>query len=81
MRFPTPPVTAIKLQTDLRGIIDAGGLSNSKSVQVLADGNNNVTLRGTVKDDEEARLVEGLVRLTPGVGGITNELTFPVASK
>ncbi len=81
MRFPTPPVPAIKLQTDLRGIIDAGGLSNSKSVQVLADGNNNVVLRGTVKDDEEARLVEGLVRLTPGVGGITNELTFPVASK
>ncbi|MBP3958975.1 BON domain-containing protein [Gemmata sp. G18] len=80
MRFPTPPVPAIKLQTDLRGIIDAGGFANSKSVQIIADG-NNVILRGTVKDDEEARLAEGLVRLTPGVGNITNELTFPVASK
>ncbi len=80
MRFATPPVPAAKLQADLRGIIDAGGIATPKSVQVIANG-TDITLRGTVKDDEEARLVEGLVRLTPGVGNITNELTFPVASK
>ena len=80
MRFPTPPVPASQIQTDLRGIIDNGGLENSKTVQVVVAG-TNVTLRGAVKDDEEARLVEGLVRLTPGVGAIKNELTFPVAIK
>ncbi len=80
MRFPTPAIPATKLQADLRVVIDTGGLTNSKTVQVIANG-TNIVLRGTVKDDEEARLAEGLVRLTPGVGNITNELTFPVASK
>lgn len=80
MRFPTPPVATPKLQADLRGIINTGGLANPKGVEVVVTG-TDVTLRGTVKDDEEARLAEGLVRLTPGVGNITNELSYPLASK
>lgn len=81
VRFASPPVAAPKLQGDLQTVVGTGGLANSKAVQVVVDGNNNVILRGTVMDDEEARLVEGLVRLTPGVRNISNELTFPVASK
>lgn len=81
MQFPTPKVATPRLQADLRGIIDAGGLASPAGVQIVADANNHVTLRGTVKDDDEKRLAEGLVRLTPGVGTITNELTYPVASK
>lgn len=81
VQFPTPKVATPRLQADLRGIIDAGGLASPAGVQIVADANNNVTLRGTVKDDDEKRLAEGLVRLTPGVGTITNELTYPVASK
>lgn len=81
VQFPTPKVATPRLQADLRGIIDAGGLASPAGVQVVADADNNVTLRGTVKDDDEKRLAEGLVRLTPGVGTITNELTYPVAGK
>ncbi|QJW96857.1 BON domain-containing protein [Frigoriglobus tundricola] len=76
MRFAVPPVQATQMQADLRGAID-GSISNPKSVQVITDANNNVVLRGSVKDDDEVRLIEGLVRITPGVGAITNELTVP----
>lgn len=84
MQFRTAPVPSSQMQADLRGIIDRTSqsqLANPKGVQVITDTNNNVTLRGTVADDEEARLVEGLVRLTPGVGTIRNELTaIPTAA-
>jgi hypothetical protein len=76
MQFPTPRVAAGAMQTDLRSVIDGNPLlSNPKGVKFVVDANNNVTLRGTVADDDEARLIEGMVRLTPGVGGIKNELT------
>jgi osmotically-inducible protein OsmY len=80
MMFPTPPVAAGRIQTDIRSVLDNTTIANRQGVQIITDANNNVTLRGTVKDDEEARLVEGLVRLTPGVGAIKNELTFPVVT-
>jgi osmotically-inducible protein OsmY len=51
---------------------------SGKNVQILSDINNNVTLRGSVKNEDEARLIEGVVRLTPGVGQIRNELLFPI---
>ncbi|MDY3563794.1 BON domain-containing protein [Gemmata sp. JC673] len=81
LQFPAAPVAAPRLNAELRGAIDTGGLANPTSVQVVADANNNVTLRGTVRDDDEKRLAEGLIRLTPGVRAITNELTYPVAPK
>lgn len=76
MQFPTPPVAASKMQAELRGLLDnTNQIANPKAVQIIIDAKNNVILRGKVKDDDEARLVEGLVRVTPGVGGIQNELT------
>lgn len=81
MQFPTPPVAPTRLQTDLRLAIDGTSMiANPKAVQIITDANNNITLRGTVKNDEELRLVEGMVRLTPGVGDIKNELTATGAS-
>jgi hypothetical protein len=75
MRFDAPPAAVSAVQTQIRGAIDATSeLSNPRGVEVAIDGNNNVTLRGTVKNREEVRLVEGLVRLTPGVRAIKNEL-------
>ncbi len=77
VRFPAPAVAPTRLQTDLRGILDSTPmLATPGNVQLQVDG-SNVTLRGTVRDREEARLVEGLIRLTPGVRVIRNELTFP----
>ena len=66
-----------QLQADLRGAIDrvpTSMLTNPAGVQVNVDG-RNVTLKGNVRDEEESRLVEGLVRLTPGVFAIKNDLT------
>lgn len=77
VRFPAPAVAPVRLQTDLRGIIDRTTmLANPGNIQFQVDG-TTVVLRGSVKDAEEARLVEGLVRLTPGVRLIQNQLTFP----
>lgn len=67
-----------QLQSDLRSSIDripASVLANPAGVKVEVQ-ERNVVLSGSVKDEEEARLVEGLVRLTPGVYSIKNELTF-----
>lgn len=77
LRFTPPTTPAPRLQADLRGLIDRAGLTvPAGSVQVMVDG-NAVVLRGTVRDSDEARLVEGVVRLTPGVGRITNEISYP----
>jgi osmotically-inducible protein OsmY len=51
-------------------------LSNSRGVDVSSDG-PMVVLRGSVKDEDEARLVENMIRLTPGVRDVRNELKFP----
>lgn len=82
MQFPTAPVAAGQIISDIRSVIDATpAIANAKAVQIITDANNNVTLRGTVKDGDEARLIEGLVRITPGVGSIKNELSPTVASR
>ena len=80
VRFPVAAAAPARLQADLRGAIDGTPLSmltNPAAVQVVVADGNNVVLRGAVRDEDEARLVEGLARLTPGVRGITNELTYP----
>ena len=77
IKFAAPPMAAPRLQADLRGVLDrAPTLANPAAVQVQVEG-TAVVLRGAVRDGEEARLVEGLVRLTPGVRQIVNELTYP----
>jgi hypothetical protein len=77
LKFAPAPVVAPRLQNNLRDILSrAPTLTNAAGVQVQVDG-NAVLLRGNVRDADEARLVEGLVRLTPGVGRITNELAYP----
>lgn len=69
---PTPPAV---MQSNLQEMLARTPfVSNSGQVQVSAEG-NQVILRGTVADDDEARLIEGMVRLTPGVYSVRNELT------
>src|SRR5262249_57986395 len=77
VRFDAPPAAPAAIFTDLRGTLDRSNMiANPAGVQVLVEG-NNVTLRGAVKDEDEARMIVGMVRLTPGVREIRNELTFP----
>ncbi|MBY0457480.1 MAG: BON domain-containing protein [Gemmataceae bacterium] len=75
MQFPTAPVPAAQLQADIRAVLANSSLAG-QNVQVLVTG-NNVTLRGAVSDAGDARFAEGMIRTTPGVGTITNELTYP----
>ena len=48
-------------------------IANPAGIQVAVDG-HTVTLRGTVANEDEARLVVGMVRLTPGVRVVKSEL-------
>lgn len=79
VQFKLPPGNPVpQLQSDLRGSIDrvpTSMLANPAGVKVEVVNERSVVLKGTVKDEEELRLVEGLVRLTPGVITIKNELT------
>jgi hypothetical protein len=78
VRFPTPPVVPAQMTTDLRGTLDRSTfLTNAAAVQVTSTTPGVVVLRGQVKDEEEARTAEGIVRLTPGVREVVNELQFP----
>jgi osmotically-inducible protein OsmY len=72
--FPTPAVDSDRLLSDIRSTIQrSDALPSRDKIEVRLDG-RNVILRGTVGDDDERRLVEALVRLTPGVDRIVNEL-------
>lgn len=78
IRFSAPRVTAPRLEGELRESLSNSHLiPDGRGIQVTTDAQNNVTLRGHVRNEDEARLVEGVVRLTPGVRAIQNELTFP----
>jgi hypothetical protein len=74
-----PPVRPdmLRVRADLQGIIDrAGRLPSRGNIRVLTDG-STVVLRGGVSNDHERRLAEALVRLTPGVRSVRNELVTP----
>jgi len=58
----------------LQGIIDqSSALRNPRMIQIAMDG-RTVILRGKVADEDERRLAENLIRLTPGVRQVQNEL-------
>lgn len=71
------PVVPNQVFTEIRTGIDRSTMiANPRAVQVVMDG-PNVILRGSVKDNDEYRLVESVVRITPGVREIKNELVYP----
>jgi hypothetical protein len=73
-----PPRTdMLRVRADLQVVIArASRLPSRANIRVLADG-ATVVLRGNVANDHERRLAEGLVRLTPGVRAVRNELVTP----
>ncbi len=78
IKFDTPTVTPAQFQADLQAVINrTSSLSNPAGVQLTVAPNGRVNVRGRVKDEDEARLVEGLLRITPGVRDVTNELQYP----
>jgi hypothetical protein len=78
-RFAVAPMAAPQIQADVSGMFarSTSLVPGAANVQAIANG-SEVTLRGSVADVDEARLIEGMARLTPGVRSVKNELTFPV---
>jgi hypothetical protein len=69
-----PPESPLQVREDLRNMLARSGQLDSRdAVRVLMDG-PAVVLQGVVADNDERRLVENMVRLTPGVNAIRNEL-------
>lgn len=76
VRFNSPPVVAAQVQTDLQNLISRTTITNPSEVRVEVVGSTAI-LRGRVASDDERRLVEGIVRLEPGIHDVKNELTIP----
>lgn len=75
--FPYRPLVASGIHTELRGVIARStSLPSRGDWQVHMEG-GTVVLRGNVADERERRLAERLVRLSPGVRDVRNELTMP----
>ncbi len=60
-------------------LTQSSDLDRRDNIQVVMDG-PAVVLRGRVADDDESRLVENMVKLTPGVNQVRNELTMMSAA-
>jgi hypothetical protein len=77
LRFPTPAIVPAQRVADVQAVFARSTqFGGPAAVSVLADG-PVLVLRGRVGSEDEARLAEGMVRLTPGVREVRNELTFP----
>ena len=73
--FPLNLPTGSRLEADLRSILDRStSFTNRDNISISVDG-RIVTLHGVVPNASERRLAESLLRMTPGVGMIKNELT------
>ncbi|MBY0513811.1 MAG: BON domain-containing protein, partial [Gemmataceae bacterium] len=78
IQFKAPVAPPGAMAADIRGTLDRSTMiANPRGVDVQVGDGGVVTLRGRVADGDEARLVEGMIRLTPGVREIKNELDFP----
>jgi hypothetical protein len=77
-----PAPVRTNLLPQLRGVIARSGTLTSRGSIQIAMKDDAVVLTGDVANERERRLAEGLVRLTPGVGDVRNELVVrrPVAT-
>jgi hypothetical protein len=68
--------TSGRLHSEVQAVLARStALSSKGSIQVGVDG-RTVVLRGTVSDERERRSAENMLRLTPGVADVRNELTI-----
>lgn len=74
LRFQPKPIAVAQMHSDLNGLVARStNLSNPAGVRVSVE-NDAVILRGKVANADEARLVENMIRLSPGVRNVKNEL-------
>lgn len=72
--FKYNPTTPTQRQLDLQAVLARSSTLASRNINVDVDG-NVVILRGQVTDPADRRLAENLLRLTPGVRVVRNEVT------
>src|SRR5207302_131457 len=78
--YPMPPGEPARMRADLQGVIaQTSALPSRAGIQTLEQG-NAIVLRGSVGSEQERRLAEAIVRLTPGVFNVRNELEIPEAA-
>jgi hypothetical protein len=73
-----PPVIhkSDAILADVRSVIDRSTfVTNKNAIQVNVTG-NIIELRGAVGTEKERRMVEGMVRMSPGVYDVQNKLTI-----
>jgi len=71
---PLRPRAPLKPREDLHEVLArSSSLASSESIQVLSDG-ATVFLRGVVANASDRRMAEALLRLSPGVDQVQNEL-------
>ncbi len=76
LRFASPAIVPAQMQADLQTVIGRSSMiANPSAINISMDG-PIVVLRGNVKDEDEARTAEGMIRLSPGVKQVRNELKF-----
>ena len=79
LMFAPLPVTAPALATDVRQMLDRSStIAAPGMIDVFTNG-QVVVLRGLVASVEEAQTAEGMIRLTPGVRNVVNELKVQTA--
>ncbi len=72
--FPYEPATASQLRNEAQNVLArSNALTMKDSIKVKLDG-QTLVLEGQVRSDQERRLVENMVRLTPGARSIQNNL-------
>jgi len=77
-KFAISAVAAPALASEVRSVLDSSSsIASARGIASTADADGMVVLTGSVTDEDEARLVEGLILLTPGVKGVKNELKYP----
>ena len=79
-KFPISPVAPTQLQAEIIGMIARSKDYPVRDLQVSTDA-SIVTIRGIVRDEEAARTIGSMIRITAGVRGVKNELLFPVSTK
>jgi hypothetical protein len=70
-----------RLQRELLALLDrSSALRGQGNIQLTVKG-SDVTLKGQVNRDQLRRLAEGLIRMTPGVSNVNNQLQVTAAKK
>jgi hypothetical protein len=72
---PAPRPSMARVRSELQGIISgASSLPSAGNIRVSVNSNGLVVLRGQVGTARERRLAENMLRLTPGVTRVRNDL-------